>query len=235
LKWVWGAPTRWSDKGLIIDYMEAMELAAGRAWEDARAAGKSPDSDRFYHGFLVALKEFFENQEPPDSLEGSSPFEKGRKQAWAILSAMSLSVSIGFALPPVVLPEVSGQDREFAPGWIGSLGSTAIREGIFEACDTLVFRWLAAGESPRGGAGGLQSIVWKDVNRVRLVSLSSLVPGVAAEILGDSGDLKLVHGTLIGPDDPRSEAFGLVGTVAFASDAWLGVFKAAGVKILASR
>ena len=98
--------------------MEAMELAAGQAWKEAGAVGGSLESDSFHDGVRLALVEFLRNRHPPRSLDGSSPFGRGRKQAWAILSAMTLGVGIGLDVPPVVLPELSEQDRHFAPGWI---------------------------------------------------------------------------------------------------------------------
>ena len=234
-----GIRARWRNNGLIIDYMEAMEFAAGQAWKEASAVGGSPESDSFHDGVRVALVEFLRNRQPPQSLDGSSPFGRGRKQAWAILSAMMLGVRIGLDPPPVVLPELSEQDRQFAPGWIAPFGTTASREGIFDACDTFRFRWRETSKSPWDDSGpptGSQPIPWSDVNWVRLMPLSSLLPGFAEEypqIRAGSTDLNVIYGTLTGPGRSGAQVFGLVGNPANSEDQWLEIFRSAGVKIKA--
>jgi len=233
--WAEGIRARWHDNGVIVDYMQAMELAAELAWNDARSQGGSLESDSFYDGIQAALVEFLADRQLPQALDGSSPFGLGRKQAWAILSAMTLGVGIGLCPPPVVLPEL-GRDRQFAPGWVGPFGTTAVREGAFDASDTLRFRWREASESPwddSGHATGSRPIRWSDVNWVRLMSLPSLLPKVAEQYsrLPGSTELDVVYGTLTGADGPGAEVFGLVSTGAYSGEQWLEMFRDAGVRI----
>jgi hypothetical protein len=233
--WAEAVRARWHDNAHIIDYTQAMELAAQLAWNDARPLGASLENDCFYDGIQAALAEFVTERQLPESLDGSSPFEVGRKQAWAILSAMTLGVGIGLDPPPVVLPEI-GRDRQFAPGWIGPFGTTAVREGMFDACDTIRFRWREASQSQWVASElstGSQPIPWSDVNWVRLMSLPSLLPDVAEQYsqLPGSTELKVVYGTLTGADGPGTEVFGLVSTGAYSGEQWLEMFGDAGVKI----
>jgi hypothetical protein len=136
----------------------------------------------------------------------------------------------------VVLPEL-GRDRRFAPGWVGPFGTTAVREGAFDASDALRFRWREASESLWGDAGhhatGSQAIHWSDVNWVRLLSLPSLLPDIAEQYsqLPGSTELKVVYGTLTGADGPGAEVFGLVSTGAYSGEQWLEMFRDAGVRI----
>ncbi len=229
-----GSRGGWRRSDVIVDYLLAMQSAADEAWE--RTAGDF-ESDSFFEGVRVAFVEFRWSSVPPRFADGLSPFETGRKQAWAILTAVALSADIGLDPPPVLLPELSEPDRRFGPGWIGTRGKTPVREGVFDASDSPRFRWLETGdglETPSELSARSQQLSWSEVTWVRLRPLSSLLPVVVEfhpQALAGSTDPNVVYGALRGPGGPEAEVFGLLGTAVCSGTVWLDMFRAAGVQI----
>jgi hypothetical protein len=211
----------------VDKYRMAMAALAVEAREGAGAMGDL-EAQIFYDWFLVGLAEFRNYPRPSMPLEGSRPTDRGRQQAWALMSAVKRNAGMGIDLPAVVLPEFSEQDRQFAPGWIEVLGTTTSWEGVFDSYDALIFR---ANKGPTPGPGRLP---WSHVNWVRLAPMSSLSPDVAearSPILARSIDGRVLYGALTDPKAPGTEMFGLVGTAARSADDWLEIFRTAGVKI----
>ena len=95
----------------IGDDVLAVELAADKAWEHARAEGDA-DGESFYDGVRTALTEFRRSPELPESVEGSTLFARGRKQTWAVLGLKVLAASTGMNPPPIFLPQLFEQDRQ---------------------------------------------------------------------------------------------------------------------------
>jgi len=217
-----------------VDYMLAMEWGADEEWV---RAGGGFEIDSFFEGVRVALVEFRSSSRLPQGLDGTSPFGRGRKQAWSILAAMTSGAELGLARPPLVLPDPSEQDRQLGPGWIGTLGETRVREGIFDASGTLAFRWLEANADADRAAEPspqTQEVPWTDVTWVRLRPLSSLLPRAAqfhSQILARSTDPNVVYGALTGPSGPEAEVFGLLGTATCSGAQWLERFRVAGIQI----
>jgi hypothetical protein len=217
-------------------YRIAMDSAADEAKNRARALGDI-EGLYFYDGVQLAVKGFRGHWSPPQPGDGSHPFDRGRERAWELLSAMKLGLEGGSDLLPVVLPELSEQNRQFAPGWIEVLATTTKRVGLFSVggpfhapSNALMFWCKGVERDPK------DSISWSHVNWVRLAPLSGLSPSVAearSEILGKSIDGNVVYGALTGPDGPGTEMFGLVGTAARSANEWVEIFQTAGVKIRA--
>ncbi len=227
-----GSRGGWHRSEVIVDYVSAMESAADEAWQ--RAAGDF-ESDSFFEGVRVAFVEFRWSRVAPQIVDGLSPFEQGRKQAWAIMAAVALGADIGLDPPPVLLPEVSQPDRRLGPGWIGILGETTVREGVFDASDTPTFHWREAGAGPEASferSARSQRLAWSEVTWVRLRPLSSLL-AVVAEFHPPTPamDPNVVYGALQGPNGPETEVFGLLGTPVCPGPRWLEMFRVAGVQI----
>jgi hypothetical protein len=217
-------------------YRIAMDSAADGAKERARALGDI-EGLYFYDGVRLAVKGFRGHWSPPQPGDGSHPFDRGRERAWELLSAMKPGMEGGSDLLPVVLPELSEQSRQFAPGWIEVLATTTNRVGLFSVggpfhapSNALMFWCKGVERDPK------DSISWSHVNWVRLAPLSGLSPSVAearSEILGKSIDGNVLYGALTGPDGPGTEMFGLVGTAACSANEWVEIFQTAEVKIRA--